>query len=78
MITAPVALRELHSERCLCERHKPAGKSFCGKCYFRLPKHLQRALYKRIRMGYEQAFERAINELKLPLPCVDPVETLSA
>ena len=49
----------LKSEECQCERRKQPGRAVCFKCWQRLPQDLQRALYKHIGNGFEQAYEEA-------------------
>lgn len=56
-------IRELDSEQCLCERPKWRGRSFCYNCYKSLPPDMQRALYRRIGEGYEEAYETAVKWL---------------
>jgi hypothetical protein len=57
-------LKMYKSEECLCERQKKAGFSFCYRCYKALPKDMQRALYQRMRDGYEEAFDEACQWLQ--------------
>ena len=52
-------LKELRSDECFCGREKDPGKSFCWRCYKRLPRDLQAALYGRIGNGYEGAYDEA-------------------
>jgi len=51
---------------CACDKPKLAGKSFCRRCYFALPKELQNALY--IRESYPETFRRALQTLGLKEP----------
>jgi len=45
-------------------RHtKEAMQSLCKECYFRLPKEMRNALYRRIYRGYAQALTQAIGWL---------------
>ena len=53
-------LQELQSEECQCGRWKKPGYSFCFICYRRLPRDMQRALYRRVFDGYEEAYEEAV------------------
>jgi hypothetical protein len=46
----------LQGRKCVCGAAKPPGKSHCSPCYFDLPPERARALYRRFRNGYEQAF----------------------
>ena len=50
---------ELKSDGCMCGARKQPGKSFCWTCWKKLPLELQRALYRRIGSGYEQACDDA-------------------
>ena len=55
--------KNLMSETCACSKGKAKRKSFCFHCYRQLPRKMQRALYKRIGLGYEQAYEAALEYL---------------
>lgn len=58
-------LKILYSTNCSgCGNAKPSRMSFCGDCYRRLPKDVQRDLYKRFGEGYEEVFEQALAYLK--------------
>lgn len=50
---------ELFGTRCLCGSAKESRQTFCRRCYFRLPKELRIALYRRLGHGYEDAYQRA-------------------
>jgi len=52
-------LGELNSDGCMCGRAKQPGKSFCYGCYKKLPPEKQKALYRKIGSGYEQAYDDA-------------------
>lgn len=56
-------LNELKSEECQCGRSKRVRTTFCYMCWSKLPKHIQRALYKPIGRGYEEAREEAAAHL---------------
>jgi len=56
-------VEELQSDECACGRAKKPGFSFCYTCYRTLPFDLQRALYKRVREGYEAAYDAAYGRL---------------
>lgn len=60
-------LKELRSNECLCGYYKKPGKSFCYRCYSRLPQDMQRSLYQRIGNGYEEALDEAVKYLELGL-----------
>ena len=55
---------QLMSEECLCEKTKRAKYSFCYGCYKALPADMQKDLYKRLHMGYEQAVDAAVKYLQ--------------
>lgn len=57
-------VEELMSEECLCGRPKRRHYSFCYRCYSALPGDMQKALYRRIGDGYEEAFEEAVKYLQ--------------
>ena len=57
--------QELQSEECLCGWGKKPGRSFCYRCYNRLPEHMRRDLYLRIGNGYEEALDEAVKYLGL-------------
>jgi uncharacterized paraquat-inducible protein A len=62
-------LRSLQSTKCeACGSSKKAMKSHCSRCYFKLPKRLQRNLYLGFGVGYEEAFEISLTFLALTLP----------
>lgn len=46
----------LQGDTCVCCLYKPRGRSHCPDCYKTLPPAEQRALYRRFRHGYEEAF----------------------
>ncbi len=54
----------LKSKECQCGQPKRYRMSFCHICFGKLPTHLQRALYKTIRCGYEQAYDQALLHLQ--------------
>jgi hypothetical protein len=57
-------IKDLHGVNCRgCDGNKPPGKSFCGNCYRRLPKHLRNDLYILVGAGYEEAFRSACHVL---------------
>jgi hypothetical protein len=56
---------DLRGDICLCGGYKKPGRSFCKHHYFRLPKNLQDALYK--RAGYCETFLAAARQLKLDI-----------
>lgn len=64
-------LRELRGQKCRCGRRKIEKQTFCGSCYHSLPKDMQRALYRRLNKGYEEAYRVACAHLGLPAPWVE-------
>lgn len=52
-------LKELMSYTCRCGEGKDDMRTFCRRCYAKLPPANQRALYKRLGAGYEAAYETA-------------------
>lgn len=47
------------STLCVCGHKKEANTGFCRGCYFRLPREMQNALWKRFGEGFETAFHAA-------------------
>ena len=43
----------------VCNGEKSKGMAFCVSCYRELPIPMQRALWKRFGMGFEEAFQKA-------------------
>jgi hypothetical protein len=56
-------IRELAGTDCRCGRAKAPHQTFCRRCYFSLPKQLQRNLYRRVGEGYEEAYTEAAEML---------------
>lgn len=54
---------ELLGTKCRCGRVKIARQSFCGRCYKSLPAAMQRAMYRLIGNGYEEAYAKAVEFL---------------
>lgn len=46
-----------------CAQSKKPGNTFCAHCYYALPKPNQRALYKVMGQGYEDAVRDALIRL---------------
>lgn len=60
-----VILKELASITCpACGGAKRPGRSLCKTDYFRLPKPMQSALWKKINQGYAAARNDALKWLK--------------
>jgi hypothetical protein len=51
-----------------CGGEKRSKMSHCSKCYYKLPKTMQAALYKRFGEGYEEAFEASTKYLAEKYP----------
>jgi hypothetical protein len=49
----------LRSRTCSCGRSKRKLRSFCRKCYLRLPLKLRKNLYTRTSEAYDIAFQHA-------------------
>jgi hypothetical protein len=56
-------LEELMATKCRCRAAKLRNQTFCRLCYLRLPRALQRDLYKRLGDGYEEAYHAAVDHL---------------
>ena len=54
----------LKSDECQCGREKSPRHALCGRCYFRLPKDMQRALWRPVRGGFEEAYDEAVGWLE--------------
>lgn len=50
----------LKGEECQCGRPKKRGRAVCTGCYYALEPHMQRALYRKIGNGFEEAYEEAV------------------
>ena len=57
-------VKELAATVCRCGNRKASGNTFCGRCYFKLPKTTRAALYRRVGQGYEQAYNDAAGYLE--------------
>lgn len=62
--SAEFYLNVLKSEECQCERPKKKKMALCYNCYSSLPKHLQRELWRKINMGFQEAYEEAVKYLQ--------------
>lgn len=56
-------IKELAGTVCRCGNQKASGNTFCGRCYFKLPKTTHPTLYRRVGQGYEQAYKAAAEYL---------------
>jgi len=54
----------LISLECLCGREKLKGNSLCRQCYKALPDEMQKALYRKLGHGYEEALDDAVKWLQ--------------
>ncbi|MBX3396535.1 MAG: hypothetical protein KF841_14330 [Phycisphaerae bacterium] len=64
-------VRSLRSDVCpSCAGKKKGMQTFCGKCYFKLPHAMRKALYDRVGEGYEEAFAAACDKLGVGNPVI--------
>lgn len=56
-------LSELAGTVCRCGNQKTHRQTFCGRCYYRLPRLLRQRLYQRFGEGYEAAYTEAVDVL---------------
>jgi hypothetical protein len=52
-------MQQLLGNECLCGREKREKNAFCYRCYRALPPEMQKALYRSMYDGYDEAFEEA-------------------
>jgi hypothetical protein len=67
-------VHELGGLQCRCGRLKEKGLTFCRRCYFLLPRPLQKALCKLLADGYVEAYAAAvkyIDEERSTMECDD-------
>lgn len=50
---------DILSNECACGAYKKPQRSFCYKCFKSLPVEMQKALYKHMGEGYEEARDEA-------------------
>jgi hypothetical protein len=50
---------QLASTECMCGDPKDPRRTFCRRCYYRLPPRMRSALYQNLSEGYEQAVDEA-------------------
>jgi hypothetical protein len=73
-VTIQAALHDLLGIQCPCGAEKQRRRSFCGRCYFSLPRPMRNRLYDRLqaadgaRTGYEAAYSAALQDLGLESP----------
>ncbi len=65
-VTARDCIDDLNCELCRCGKKKERKASLCPSDYGRLTAGTRKALWLPVGEGYEQAFSRALRELKLP------------
>lgn len=53
----------LKSEECQCGKPKKSRMALCYDCYSSLPKDTQKTLWKKIRNGFEEAYDNALRWL---------------
>ena len=58
------SLAELQGTKCRCGEMKMAKDTFCCVCYHKLPKRLQRGLYRRLANGYMLYYKAAVRFLE--------------
>jgi len=56
-------LNVLKGNECQCGNGKDVRRAICYSCYRQLPNFMQKALYKPIRRGFEQAYDDAVEYL---------------
>lgn len=57
-------IRILSDKSCQCRREKKVGIAFCFTCWRSLSLGAQKAVYRKLGNGFEQAYETALKELK--------------
>ena len=50
----------LKGDECWCQKYKRPRAAVCWSCWKRLPKDLQRDLYRRMGAGFEEAYDAAV------------------
>lgn len=58
-----------------CKASKKDGHTFCNRCYWRLPRDHQVAIYRRLGDGYIEAVDAAMEYLKTKRILVKAVVT---
>jgi hypothetical protein len=58
------AVEALARRRCQCGAGKQPKRSFCGRCFARLPRELKERLYQPVGRGYEAAWQDALAYLQ--------------
>lgn len=69
------AVDSLVSTTCpACGRPKGSRKSLCARCYYALPKQMQRDLYRPVGAGYEEALDAALKHHEVDTPFLEATE----
>lgn len=63
IVTVLNILDMMQGDTCVCGAYKPRGRSHCPDCFKALPPAQQKALYRRFRQGYEEAFLNSLSWL---------------
>ena len=53
-------VKELAGGVCRCGAKKVKGQSFCGRCFYRLPRVNRQRMYQAFGQGYEDAYRDAV------------------
>jgi hypothetical protein len=57
------ACMALAATKCICRKPKQQRRAFCLGCYLRLPPGMQKALWRKVGHGFEQAYAAAKERL---------------
>ena len=61
-------VEQLRATTCRCGGPKSRGKTFCWKCFTRLPRSLRGELYRKLGAGYAEAVARCEEQLDARQP----------
>jgi hypothetical protein len=67
--TTIAAVEALVRRRCQCGAGKRSKRSFCERCFARLPREVKERLYSPVGRGYEEAWLHALKHLKGKCKC---------
>jgi hypothetical protein len=67
--TTIAAVEALNRRKCQCGATKQPKRTFCGRCFARLPRELKQDLYQPVGRGYEEAWKHALKHLKGECKC---------
>ena len=56
-------LEILKSYECQCGNYKIYTNALCYSCFKKLPDHIQKDLYSKIKFGFEEAYDEAVKWL---------------